>query len=233
MTNKYDIRSGIQYEMLFAISLIEKARYLSECSQQLKYRILKRMLPVIKSNYNKLETLVSDVIQIDMFYLDLSFVLKCSLYSHKKVIRAIESSFDDKTLYDAICRENKDCILDKLCSILNTLWSDYWRHFHINDCKMEMLSTLESELIPLYSCITLKGNESLPSNYRCLSCILDSAYTKTGRLNICDNDDKNQNHSNTLNYCYHLIDTCTESKICNLNRAIFERRLNETGILQH
>ena len=232
MSNKYDIRSGIQYEMLFAISLIEKARYLSECSQQLNYRILKRMLPVIKSNYNKLETLVSDVIQTDMFFLDLSFVLKCSLYSHKKVIRAIESSFDDKTLYDAICRENKDCILDKLCSILNTLWSDYWRHFHINDAKIDTLLRLESDLIPLYSCITLKGNESLPSNYRCLSCIHDSAYVKTGRLNMCD-DDKNKDNSKSLNYCYHIIDTCTESKFCNLNRAIFERRLNETGILQH
>ena len=229
MSNKYDIRSGIQYEMLFAISLIEKARYLSECSQQLNYRILKRMLPVIKSNYNKLESLISNELEIDMFYLDLSFVLKCSLYSHKKLIRAIESSFDNKTLYDAICRENEACILDKLCSILNTLWSDYWRHFHINDCKIDTLSTLENELVPLYACITLKGNESLPSNHRCLSCILDSAYVKTGRLNMCDD---NQNHSNTLNYCYHLIDTCTESKNCNLNRAIFERRLNEKGIGQ-
>ena len=232
MSNKYGIRSGIQYEMLFAISLIEKARYLSECSQQLNYHILKRMLPILKDNFNKLESLVSNEIQTDMFFLDLSFVLKCSLYSHKKVIRAIESSFDDKTLYEAICRENEASILDKLCSILNTLWTDYWRNFHINDAKMEMLSTLEHELIPLYACITLKGNESLPSSYRCLSCIHDSAYVKTGRLNMC-NDDKNKGISNTLNYCYHLIDTCTESKCCNLNRSIFERRLNETGILQH
>ena len=232
MSNKYDIRSGLQSEFMFAISLVEKARYLSECSQQLCFDVLKQMLPVIKNNYNKIKSIVSSDIEFDIFHLDLQFVLKCCVYSHDKVIRAIESSYDDKTLYDAICRENEACILDKLCSILSTLWIDYWKHFHQDNDKMDVLLTLESELVQLYSCITLKGNESLPSNYRCLSCILDSAYVKTGRLNMCD-DDKNKDNSKSLNYCYHLIDTNKDSKYCNLNRAIFERRLNEKGILQH
>ena len=130
MSNKHDIRSGIQYEMLFAISLIEKARYLSECSQQLNYSILKRMLPVLKGNCNTLESLVFNELEIDRFYLDLRFVLKCSLYSHKKVIRAIESSYDDRTVYEAICRENEACILDKLCSILKYGKLNLYKNYH-------------------------------------------------------------------------------------------------------
>ena len=102
---------------------------------------------------------------------------------------------------------------------------------------MDMLLNLQSQLVPLFSAITFKGNESLPSDYRCLSCIIDSAFTKTGRLNMCDNDNKNQDKSNSqgisLNYCYHLVDTKMDSKFCNFNRAIFERRLNEIGLLQH
>lgn len=237
MSNKFEIRSPLQYELLFAISLIEKARYLSESSQQLSYDILKSLLPILKDNYNKIESIASGEIEYDLFHLNLNFVLNCCLHSHRKVIRAIELSCDNRTLYDNICAANKDKVLGKLCNILNTLWIYYWKHFHKNDNKMDMLLNLQSQLVPLFSAITFKGNESLPSDYRCLSCIIDSAFTKTGRLNMCDNDNKNQDKSNSqgisLNYCYHLVDTKMDSKFCNFNRAIFERRLNEIGLLQH
>ncbi len=42
----YSIRSGRQHEILVAISLIEKARYLAEASQQLSYDVLRELLPV-------------------------------------------------------------------------------------------------------------------------------------------------------------------------------------------
>lgn len=232
MTNKYELRSGMQYEMLYAISLVEKARYLSECSQQLNNDTLKKLLPVLKGNLNKLESIATNAREYDLFHLDLNFILKCSLHSHRNLIRAIESSNDNKTLYEQICSGNTDNVLSKLCTALNTLWLDYWKHFHNNQSAMEKLLNLEDQLIPLYSAITLKGNETIAPNTRCLSCILDSAYVKTGRLNMCDDKIENRDMV-SLNYCYHLVDTKKESIYCNINRAIFERRLNERGVNQH
>ena len=90
-----------------------------------------------------------------------------------------------------------------------------------------MLFKLEEEL-SLYSVIVLKRNESILSNYRCLSCILDSAFTNTDRLNMCDNKIENQD-TVSLIYCYNMVDTGRESNYCNINRTIFKKRLIKKG----
>jgi hypothetical protein len=217
------------------MSLIEKARYLAEGAQQLTYDVLVELLPIFKQNLEILQSVHLDEFEYDYFFMDLQFCLNVCKRSYERLIRVIEKSKDDKSLYETFCSENSSDTLPKLCSILDSLWKKYWKSFHIGENKMEFLTAMQNELINIYSHITIKGNERLPNSYTCLSCVKNTGYLKTGRSNVCDrtnSDNKNEDVS-SMNYCYHLIDICDNSKYFNINRTIFERRMNEIGTEQN
>jgi len=225
----FELRSETQCEFLVALSLIEKCRYFAEASQQLSFTVLTHLLPTIKCNLEILTSINLGNFEYDYFYTNVSFSLRACIASHEKLIRVIEMSHDDKSLYDNFCSENTATTLPDLCNVLDSIWFNYWKRFHINENKMSFLHSTEDMLVKLYSHVTLQGNERFPDSYRCLSCEKNTGYLKTGRSNVCDGKDQS---SSSANYCYHFIESHDKSKFVNINRTIFERRLNEKGISQ-
>ncbi len=224
----YTIRSGRQHDILVAISLIEKARYLAEASQQLSYDVLRELLPVFIHNISVLRS-VRDYDDPNYFIMDLSFCTRACLMSYEKLIRVIESSRDDASLFENICRENDDRTLSRLCDVMDSIWKRYWLRFHVNEDKIVLLRSIENELVAICSSVCIRGNEHLPEGFRCFSCLKNSAYLKTGITDECCEKEK---ACSNMNYCAHFIQTDEKSKYYNINRAIFERRLNETGTSQ-
>ena len=230
--NSYDLRSKPQYEILVAISFVEKAKYLASAAQQLKFDILVSLLPHLKENLMLLKSISVPENEIDMFVMDFVFSLKSCIFLHEKLVRAVENSFDDMSLYENICLENGPTLV-KLSEVLTSIWKNYWQQFHVNDDKKKFLLSTKDELIKVYSDICIMGNEQLPDDYSCLSCCKASAYLKTGITNQCENESFNvQSKKNSMNYCHHLITTNENSKYRNMDRIIFERRMNEIGTRQ-
>lgn len=224
-----ELRSETQCSFLISLSLIEKSRYLAEAAYQLSYDVLSKLLPIFEHNLSVLNSVSSDNCEYDFFYMDFMFSLKVAKHSYEKLIGVVKASSDDKSLYENLCKVNSKGTLSRLCGVLDTIWNDYWKTFHVRNDKKALLSRLEEELVEICSNITIKGNEHFPESYRCLSCELNTGYIKTGRSDICDRSDEK---TTSLNYCYHFIDINDKSKFVNINRAIFERRLNEIGVKQ-
>ncbi len=152
----YTIRSGRQHDILVAISLIEKARYLAEASQQLSYDVLRELLPVFKHNLGVLRSVRHDYDEVNHFLMDLSFCTRAGLLSYEKLIRVIESSRDDESLFENVCRENDDHTLSRLCDIMESIWKRYWLRFHVDEDKMELLHSIENELVAVCSSVCIK-----------------------------------------------------------------------------
>ena len=231
----FELRSDVQFNFLVSLSFIEKARYLAEGAQQLEYNVLTELLPIFKQNLDILKSVKLGDLEHDYFYMDLHFSLRVCIQSYERLITVIESSNDNETLYENFCSKNSVDTLARLCSILDVLWKKYWKGFHIDENKIPFLTKIQDELVNIYSHITVKGNEKLPSSYSCLSCVKNTGYLKTGRSNVCDrtNSDNKIEDSSSMNYCYHFIDVCDNSKFVNINRTIFERRMNEIGTEQN
>ena len=227
-SDSYDIRCKEQYEVLAAISLIEKCRYLAASAQQLKYDILIHLSPILEHNLETLRKIdISRCYSSNYFEMNLYFSWKVCILTHEKILKAIKKSYDDKSLHENISTENEQCTLEQLCQTLDTIWNDYWQVFHIdNRCHEEFLNSIEENLIRIYSAICIKGNESFPENYSCKSCCKNSAYLNTGISNECDGS---ESKGCGTNYCYHFIDVRNKFNYPNINRIIFESRLNEVG----
>lgn len=226
--SSYQIRSSTQYEIMIALCYIENARYSAEAAQQLSYNELVKLLPTLKRNLEVLKSVSFDGKENDHFYMDLQFCHKACVVSYEKLVKVIEMSHDDKTAYDNFCLMNSRNTLSELCDVLETIWKQYWKRFHIQEDKLHLLSTIQDKLIALFSNVAINGNEPLPANFRCLSCDRNSAYIKTGITDICDVEVKDKNDkTRSLAYCHHLIDVCKQSEHFNINRVIFERRMNE------
>lgn len=223
----------MQYEIMIALCYIESARYSAEAAQQLSYNELVKLLPIFKGNLEILKSVSFDDKENDYFYMDLQFCLNACILSYEKLVKVIEMSHDDKTIYDNFCQKNSRNTLTELCRILQTIWKKYWKRFHVEEDKIQLLSSIQDDLVQLFSNIAINGNEPLHPDFRCLSCDKNSAYIKTGVTDICNVEQKDKNDKATsLAYCHHLIDVCKDSKHFNINRVIFERRMNEKGIAQ-
>jgi len=225
----YEIRSKPQYEILVGISIMEKTRYLVTAAQQLSYDVLHCLLPIFENNLCLLETItIENINGANIFEMDFNFCMKTCIAAHKKLIRVVKSCHDDKSLYEKICLENKNSNLAELCNCLDSLWHNYWNTFHINKDNHLFLKEIEERLIELYGAICIKGNEQFPENFKCLSCIKDAAYLKTGILSNCDN-----NKTLDKKYCHHFVDVDEKCSKPNINRIIFERRMNELDTRQN
>lgn len=232
MNSSYVLRSKPNYELLAALTILEKARYMACSAQQLKYDILLSLLPTLERNLNILHMIpLEEVDGNNFFVMSFYFSLKTCILTYEKVIQIVKDSNDDTSLYKNVCLANKNCTLEEMCKCLDSIWKDYWHAFHKIKNPQNFLRLMQNKLVGLYSAICIKGNESLPDNYKCLSCCKTSAYLKTGITNECDNEAINkESNSSSMNYCYHLIDEkCTKP---NINRIIFEIRMNELGTQQ-
>jgi hypothetical protein len=230
MSTQYVLRSETQYELLAALCLIEQSRHYAEAAQQLSFEVLQQLLPTLKHNLDILKSIKLKEHYCDFFAMNVCFSLKTAIISYDRLINVIERSNSNESLYDNFCKENSQSTLEDLCSLYNKIWVNYWKRFHIDEDKISFLKRLESELTKVYSNVCLKGNENLPDKFRCLGCLKNSGYLKTGRTDVCGSEKEDKGCS--LNYCYHFIDTNNESKYFNINRAIFERRMNEIGTVQ-
>ena len=230
----FELRSRVQYSFLVSLSVIEKARYLAEAAQQLSYDVLLKLMPVFERNLDILKSICLGDFECDYFYMDLQFCLKVCIFSYERLINVVRCSND---MYENFCSKNSTDVLPRLCFILDSLWRRYWKTFHINEDKLPFLTSIQEELVTLYSHITIKGNEKFPNSYTCLSCEKDTGYLKTGRSNVCDrtntDNKKTDEDVSSMDYCHHFIDICDNSKYFNINRTIFERRMNEIGTEQN
>ena len=228
----YDLRSSSQYEYLAALSVVEKARYYAEAAQQLSYEVLAPLLPTLLRNLEILKSINLGEGEIDRFVMDFQFCVQASIVSYERLICVIRNSKDDESLYRGFCSENLKDTLSQLCSIFDSIWEKYWKQFHSPSDKMSFLKEAQDRLVKIYSHISIQGNEKLPDGYRCLGCVRDTGYLKTGRTDVCNAESEENKGSSSMNYCYHLIDVKENSKFVNVDRAIFERRQNEEGISQ-
>ena len=226
-----EIRSGSQYEFLIALSLIEKARYFAEAAQQLSYENLQSILPVLRKNHEILKSISLNDFESDYFILNLRFSLRLCLISYEKIVHVASTATDNQTLHALFSANNNQDTLNKLCQTMDSIWKEYWFNFHNSTNKRTYLQDVETSLVNLYSDICIRGNESFENSYRCPSCMLNSAYLKTGITDECNRED-NQEHTSCQQYCYHFIDVKDTSKFFNVDRIIFERRMNEEGTVQ-
>ena len=226
-----EIRSGSQYEFLIALSLIEKARYFAEAAQQLSYEILQTILPVLQKNLEILKSISLNDFENDYFLLNLKFSLRVCIISYEKLIHVASTTTDNETLHSLFSANNNRDTLKKLCETMDSIWKEYWLSFHNCANKRSFLQGVETSLVNLYTDICIRGNESFENSYRCPSCMLNSAYLKTGITDECNRED-NQEQTSCQQYCYHFIDVKDTSKFFNVDRIIFEKRMNEEGTVQ-
>lgn len=227
------MRTKEQYELLAALTILEKTRYMATAAQQLNYEVLLSLLPTLKQNLQQLNTICEiDVEMNNVFVMNFRFSLRTCILAHEMLVRVIENSKDNKSLYENVCSENKNCTLAEMCKCLDLVWRQYWQEFHIKKNHDSFLQSMEKKLTALYSAICIKGNENLPDNYLCLSCCKDSAYIKTGVTNECDEQYNTDSKSSSMDYCHHFIDIQDKCPKVNINRTIFERRMNEIGTKQ-
>lgn len=228
-----EIRSGLQYEFVIALSLVEKARYYAEASQQLSFHTLKSLLPVLRKNLDILKSVDLSDFTNDYFLMDLKFSLRLCIKSYERLIYVVETSMSDESIHKMFSCKNNPNTLTDLCRIMDRIWKDYWYNFHKSSNKKSLLHDIETDLVELYSDICLRGNERFENNYKCPSCKLNSAYHRTGITDECNEESiESQGNISSQTYCHHFVDIKDTAKFFNVDRIIFERRMNEEGTIQ-
>lgn len=148
----FPIRTRSQYDLLVAISLVEKARYLAEACQQLSFGVLTEMLPSLRRNLAVLRSVRFDCDECNFFLMDFQFCLRACVLSYERLVRVVEASRDNESLFENFCRENGDeDTLSGLCSVMDAIWHRYWQRFHVDEDKTGFLQSTESKLVKLSS----------------------------------------------------------------------------------